>query len=145
MEWDVICGTEIWRAEDEEELDLPSGHLFVGAGGVKGSRGVGFLVHRRWKAGFKAFYAKSERVGVLDITIAGVALRLIVVYMPHTGYSDEEVESVYQTVGEARREGARQKRRVAVGGDFNAVVGKWVEGECLKISWARETREERRF
>ena len=99
LEWDIICGTETWRAADEEELDLPSGHLFVGAGGVKGSRGVGFFVHRRWKAGFEAFHAKSERVGVLDITIAGVALRLIVVYMPHTGYSDEEVESVYQTVG----------------------------------------------
>ena len=41
-----IGGTETWRPEDEEELDLPGCHLFVGAGGVKRSRGVGFLVHR---------------------------------------------------------------------------------------------------
>lgn len=127
-EWDFLFGTETWREDDQEVVDLPDGHMFVGAGGMKGSRGVGIFIHERWKGGFEAFRAINERVGVLDIKVAGIALRLIVVYMPHINYSDKEVDAVYDEVSRERRDAAKHGRRVAVGGDFNAVVGQRGEG-----------------
>ena len=44
IDWDTIFVTETWRAEREEVFDLAGGHLFVGSGGQRGSRGVAILV-----------------------------------------------------------------------------------------------------
>ena len=47
VDWDIILATESWRADKEEVLDLVSGHLFVGPGGLRGERGVALLIHKR--------------------------------------------------------------------------------------------------
>ena len=50
--------------------------------------------------------------------------------MPHVGYSDREVQKVYELVSEERLRAGERGRRFIVGGDFNAVVGKRLEGEA---------------
>ena len=46
--WDVLVLTETWREEKSETLEALDGHSWYGSGGSRGSKGVGFLLHRRW-------------------------------------------------------------------------------------------------
>ena len=101
--WDVAVLTETWREGREEVLDLPEGHLFLGSGGTRGERGVAILIHKRWKSGFRAFTAISERLALADFDIGGRNFRVAGVYMPHAGYPVDAVEEVYSAVDEARR------------------------------------------
>ena len=79
------CKEEIWKTND--------GHMFMGSGGQKGTRGVTIILHRRLVAGWKAFHAIDERVCAVDLDFNGVRFRWA--YMPHGGYGDDAVESVY--------------------------------------------------
>ena len=121
-EWDVLLGTETWREEQEEGLTLPGGHRFLGGGGVKG-RGVAIVLHERWKNAVQGRRAVSERLAWLDVTMHGKKLRLIAVYFPHMGYSEAEVEALYNDLSKVCGDARRAGRKVLVGGDFKAAVG----------------------
>ena len=49
--------------------------------------------------------------------------RIIAVYMPHSGYPDEDVEAVYASLERILQEARRKKMRSILAGDFNAEVG----------------------
>ena len=120
--WDLIVFSETWRAERVEVMRTEHGHTWLGSGGANHKRGVGFLLHRRWK--HLRFKPLSDRVGVIDLRILrGVVLRLIAVYMPHSGQPDEVVEQVYGLLEEQCREAKAQGYMTALTGDFNAEVG----------------------
>ena len=93
--WDVVLLSETWRAKTRERWLTEDGHMFCGAGGMKGERGTAILLHRRWTKSFSAFHAVSERVCAIDVGIGGRCLRFIAVYMPHGGYDDADVEGAY--------------------------------------------------
>ena len=44
---------------------------------------------------FTGFRAISERIGVGDFAIGDFKLMIVVVYMAHCDYSDEDAESIY--------------------------------------------------
>ena len=49
-----------------------------------------------------------------------VKMAFIVVYMPHCGYPDSNVEAIYNKLEIAIKEARRVGRLVLIGGDFNA-------------------------
>eukprot|EP00973_Karenia_brevis_P007859 1066357-Karenia_brevis.AAC.1 len=49
-------------------------------------------------------------------------LSLVVVYMPHGGYPDHEIQSVYGQLSDIVKEGRANKRKLIIGGDWNAEV-----------------------
>ena len=53
--------------------------------------------------------------------------------MPHVGYSDREVEEVYDLLKQERAHAAKTGRKLIFGGDWNAVVGKRYGGEPRSI------------
>ena len=55
----------------------------------------------------KSFYKKKK-------------LSLIVVYFPHSGYKDEEVQKVYDEVSKQLYYARARKRISIIGGDWNA-------------------------
>ena len=95
-EWDVVLLNETWREKKEEVWKNAAGHLFLGAGGMLGQRGVAIIMHRRLEARFKAFHAVSERLCAADVDIEGAKCRFISVYVPHDDYDDEVVEALYK-------------------------------------------------
>jgi exonuclease III len=126
FQWDIILLTETWRKMEEEVFELSSEqgrHLFIGAGGKAGERGVACLVHCRWKGGFYGHEVVSERLLSVDINIKGTPLRFVVPYMPHGGYADCHVDHMYVHVQRLHADAKRSKRRTIIGGDFNAVTG----------------------
>jgi hypothetical protein len=128
IQWDVVLVNETWR-ECKEEIWTISGHLFLGSGGTRGSKGVAILLHRRWVKGFRAFHAISERLCALDLNIRGKQTRTAAVYMPTSWHDDSLVESVYQDVSKLCVGARRLKRKLMLFGDFNAVVGRNIPGD----------------
>ena len=119
--WDVLAFSETWREAAEEIWESEHGHTWYGSGGTKQTRGVGFLLHRRWK--HLRFKPLTERACVLDIEMPARTLRIINTYMPHSDYSDLEVDAVYAML-EIELEQARRRRYLCTCvGDFNAEVG----------------------
>ena len=69
-DWDLFVLQETWRADACETLITSHGHLWYGSGGMRGQRGVGFLLHKKWKDNVCIFKPISERLGFLDIVIS---------------------------------------------------------------------------
>lgn len=97
--------------------------MWCGGGGFKGTRGTGFLVHRKWSV--RQHKVISERLSHVDIgsNVSTEALRLIAVYMPHSGYADEHVEEIYQELDHILALSKQQGISFCITGDFKAQVG----------------------
>ena len=45
IQWDVLILSETWREKKQERWRSRNGHMFCGAGGTRGERGVAILLH----------------------------------------------------------------------------------------------------
>ena len=100
--WDVIIFTETWREPVREVFVTDFGRTWFGSGGVRGARGVGILLNKRWS--YKSFTAISSRVCALDLRLGNHPLRIIGAYMPHGGHDDDDVEVVYNQLEDLLRD-----------------------------------------
>ena len=98
--WDIAFLNETWRTEQEELWRTEQDHIFGASGHESGRRGVGILLHKRWREHLIAFKPVSERICYLDVKIAGVRYRFVSVYFPDSTYSDMEVQKVYDELSE---------------------------------------------
>ena len=124
--WDLIVIVETWRESSEEFWKTSDGHMFCGAGGCKGKRGVAFLLHKCWAFDTlieDSFARATERIASLDLQIHGRRFRVIAAYFPHSGYSDAAVQSTYDILENLVHEGRRKGLSTILAGDFNAEVG----------------------
>ena len=79
--WDLLAFSETWREERSEQWFTKHGHTWFGSGDSKGQRGVGFVLHSRWR--HSLFKPISDRAAVLDFCAhQGIKIRAIAVYMP---------------------------------------------------------------
>ncbi|KAH7713983.1 endonuclease-reverse transcriptase [Aphelenchoides avenae] len=90
--------------------------------------GVGFIVHKSLCESIVAVDVSSSRVAVLKLRVPGqqAPLKVVQVYAPHSGYSDDEREEFY---AELERKLAEPSCRTIVLGDFNARIGAVAAGE----------------
>ena len=92
---------------------------------MKRSRGTGSLVNRRRTA--PSFRAVSERTSFIDIKVNGKFVRVVGVYMLHSGYQDADVDQVYDTLEGVVDEAGANHPHCIIAGDFNAEVGTLTE------------------
>ena len=130
--WDALVLTEMWREQSHEIFKTKYGHIWYGSGGVRGRKGVGILMNRRWPV--STFKPVCDRLCCLDLKLQdGSPMSLLGVYMPHALMPDEDVEAVYGSL-ECALSVARQKGyRVIIAGDFNAQVGTRTDDDDPKI------------
>jgi exonuclease III len=129
IQWDIFFISETWRKSKEEIWKSSKGHLFLGSGWAEGHRGVAIMIHRRHVRGFKGFHAVSERACAADVYIHGTRLRFISAYMPDSSYDLAEVEATYNQLDMLCNRAKQIHRRIVLGGDMNAVVGRSRPGE----------------
>ena len=122
-EWDVVVLTETKRELSREEVGTLGNHTFLGAGGCKGRRGVGFLVNERLKHKKRVFTCLSDRVATLELSFLSKKLCICGVYMPDSSYPDAEVEHVYNMLDELLAKVKRRRLGCVITGDLNAQVG----------------------
>lgn len=121
---DVIAINETWRTTKHELWTTQQGHhLFAGSGNDTNTRGVGFLIHSRWKNKLQRFAPVNERLAYIDIDIYKWKLRIITACFPHSGYCDAHVQRMYDTLSDLRSDALQKKRHTLITGDFNAQVG----------------------
>ena len=133
VQWDFVFLTETWRTETREILQLQTGDLFCGSGSENATRGVGFVVNKRWARNLKQFQCIDERVAFMDISVDGTDYRLIATYFPHSGYADYHVERLYSILSELHLEAKDKRLDVIIGGDFNADAGSHTEGDDCRV------------
>jgi hypothetical protein len=66
--------------------------LVYGIRGTKGQKGVGILLHKRWRDAMRAFRPVNERICWAEMDTGEKQLAFIAIYMPHGGCPDHEVE-----------------------------------------------------
>ncbi len=130
--WDAILVQETWRGKREENEIRGSGHRWLGSGGAGRKYRVGTLVHSGLRSAVDELRPLSPRLASLDLHIKGRKVTLIVVYVPHAGYTVEEVEALYEEVAQEVATAENKGAAVVIGGDFNAEAREAQEREDLR-------------
>ena len=133
VSWDAVTLNETMRVVKQECWITGGGHMFLAAGYSAHTRGVAILVHKKWTNHITKFRAVNERVAAVDIRHKQIRLRIISAYFPHSGYGDEEVQNMYNTLSELIREAREHKLEIIIGADCNAQVGIPEEDENTKF------------
>jgi hypothetical protein len=116
--------------------ELAAGHIWLGSGGAKrqgvggGKHGVGLLLHQRLAHSVISSKAMSARLLFVDLSLQGHKLRIICIYMPHTGYADHYVEEMYYSMDAVIHEARARGHNILIAGDWNAEVGGGLPGDC---------------
>ena len=87
------------------------------------TRGVALFVNRKWSKSIKKFHPINERIAMVDLKHKQIQLGVISAYFPHSGYGDEDVQEMYNTLSELIKEARDHKLKVVIGADCNAQVG----------------------
>ena len=128
--WDVVLFSETRATTNMVILD--GGHALYTSISDNACAGVGILLHERHVKQHNRILNVSGRVLALDFVANGKRVRSIAVYVPHCGYSVQDLEEVYEqlwcTISEARR----LKRSVIIGGDFNTQLFVGQRGILIK-------------
>jgi endonuclease/exonuclease/phosphatase family metal-dependent hydrolase len=74
----------------------------------------------------------SGRVLALDFTVNGKQMRSIAVYVPHCGYSVEDLEQTYNQLRCVTSEACHSKKAIIIGGDFNTQLNVGRRGILLQ-------------
>jgi hypothetical protein len=90
---------------------------------VKGKRGVGLFVHKKWKDCVETWKAISERLMMVDMKVAGHILRIVVAYFPTLLAPGAEVDDLYMQLDDIAGEAERLGYGCLVLADCNAVLG----------------------
>ena len=117
MVWDVFRIGEMRRRE-ECFITLQSGHLLYYSKANNGHAGVGFLINRIWtdhSEGKQHQHQSSRTCSVHN------KLKIVQVYAPTTSYSEEDINSFNNDVGETL---GKPNHYTTVMGDFNAQIRK---------------------
>ena len=130
--WNICILSETWRKQKTDYFVTKTGNTFMYAGCEAGRRGIGFLVNAEWSSCINNFVPVNERVAYLRITKQNVKLMVIGVYFPHTGYADDRVQELYDTLATIIDEAQTRKDHVIIGGDFNAEIGAHSEQDDTK-------------
>ncbi|XP_072022386.1 craniofacial development protein 2-like [Amphiura filiformis] len=130
FKWDIIGLCETKR-EGEGVVELQGGAWLYNQGKTednKDAKGIGFLIHPKFKDFVKGMKCHSNRVISVTVQLTGnKQLRIVQVYAPTSEYDDEAVEEVYEEIAKAIEES--EAEYTIVMGDFNAKIGSYQPGE----------------
>lgn len=108
---------------------MNGGHRWIGNGGERKcggtgcNHGVGILIHARLSKAIKRVTRLSPRSMFVDVQLGSCVMRVICIYMPHSGYDDAEVQLLYDLLDAVRNEATKRFYLLTICGDWNAEVG----------------------
>ena len=130
VEWDVVLFSETRAAKDKVILD--GGHALFSNISDNPFAGVAILLHAKHVNKSNRIYNVSGRVLALDLVVNKRRLRSIAVYVPHCGYSRQDLEETFEQLRCTVSEAQRKNRSVIIGGDFNTQYNVGVRGILLE-------------
>ena len=130
FKWDVIGLAETKR-RGEGLTELKGGTWLYNRGKTeddKNAKGIGFLIHNKFKDYVKEVKSYSNRVAAMKIQLTGKdEMCIIQVYAPTSDYDDITVEEFYEDINKAITDNSGTY--TVLMGDFNAKIGQREKGE----------------
>ena len=130
FKWDVIRLAETKR-RGEGLTELKGGTWLYNRGKTeddKNAKGIGFLIHNKFKDYVKEVKSYSNRVAAMKIQLTGKdEMCIIQVYAPTSDYDDITVEEFYEDINKAITDNSGTY--TVLMGDFNAKIGQREKGE----------------
>eukprot|EP00057_Strongylocentrotus_purpuratus_P009229 XP_011663703.1 PREDICTED: uncharacterized protein LOC105438068 [Strongylocentrotus purpuratus] len=130
FKWDVIGLAETKR-QGEGLTELKGGTWLYNRGKTdddKNAKGIGFLIHNKFKDYVKGVKSYSNRVAAMKIQLTGKdEMCIIQVYAPTSDYDDITVEEFYEDINKAITDNSGTY--TVLMGDFNAKIGQREKGE----------------
>lgn len=128
LNWDIIGMCETRRGS--EEINEFSEYILYHTKSTKGLNGVGFLVKKHLKKDIIYFKSYSDRVATLNISLPNKnVLSMVQAYAPTEKCKDVELNAFYEVLELALE--AEHSNNLIIMGDFNAQIGKALQGEEL--------------
>ena len=100
------------------------------SGGDKNERGVGLLLHQYISKCVLGYWTVSDSVLMVKIHGNPFNIIIIVVYVPTTGSTEEEIDTFYETLKEAKSQCKPKEVNIIIG-DLNAKVGSETDGRTV--------------
>lgn len=115
----------------KNEGDFWSGdHRIIFSGDNASTTGVGVVLDRKWGRRVKSYMLFSDRIMLIKLEVEGEHLAIMQTYMPTSGYSEEELEVVYEQIEEVLSY-VKENETLIILGDWNAVVGEGSDEEVI--------------
>jgi exonuclease III len=93
------------------------------SGGDRAERGVAIVVHKSIVKSVVKKSVYSDRIIAVKLKAETVSMLTVQVYMPTSGYEDDEVEELYDIIEEILGEVGKGETNTIIMGDWNSVVG----------------------
>jgi endonuclease/exonuclease/phosphatase family metal-dependent hydrolase len=112
-------------------IELDGGHRLMTTLASNPAAGAAILVHKRHVPRVSRSAAVGDRIIFVDVTVGGRKLRIIAVYLPHSGYERSLLDETYDQLGLVISEAQAAGRAIVLGGDFNSQSGHSARGDLL--------------
>ena len=130
FKWDVV-GLAETKIHGEGLTELKGGAWLYNRGKTEednSAKGIGFLIHTKFKDYVKEVRSVSNRVAYMKIQLTGnTEMCIIQVYAPTSDYDDSVVEEMYEDINKIMKD--FPSTHTILMGDFNAKIGQREEGE----------------
>ena len=128
ISWDVVCFSESQAAAGDHLLS--GGHrLITHKGSTYG--GVAVLIHSQYGQYVVSHHSFGDRVLAVRVGDFGARLCIISVYVPHAGYSMDDVIETYNQLCIAVAWGRKYTNNITIGGDFNTSISSGLRSHLL--------------
>ncbi|XP_039290975.1 craniofacial development protein 2-like [Nilaparvata lugens] len=115
----------------KDEGDFWSGdYRIIFSGDKRSTTGVEIVLDKKWGGRVKSYMLFSDRIILIKLESAGEHIAIMQLYMPTSGYSDEDLEEVYEQIEEVLNY-VKDNETLIILGDWNAVVGEGRDGEVI--------------
>ncbi|MGX9987587.1 reverse transcriptase domain-containing protein [Soonwooa purpurea] len=132
-----VCETR-WRNNGDF---ITENHRIIYSGGERNEKGVGLILDRHHMRCVLGYCQLSERILIVKLRGTPFNIAIIVVYAPTAQSNDEEIDTFYTTLDNARAQ-LKSQEIIIVMGDLNAKVGSDTAGETTG-KYGLGTRNER--
>ena len=108
------------------------GHRLITQLGKNKYGGVAILIHERYADSIATIREFGERVLAVRIRDNSIKLTVISVYVPHAGYSVDDLHELYKKLRKATAWASSYSSRIIIGGDFNTQLDVGYRGKLLQ-------------
>ena len=90
------------------------------------------MVHHRWTTNIKHTICLNDRVMAVDLKISQKTIRLIAVYLPHSGYDRKYFQDTFTDIEVLANDAMDKGYTIILGGDFNLSLDQGYRREVME-------------
>ena len=138
IDWDRIIFPK--ARHESGKFEIADGHILFAVGNRQEASGVAILVHNKHVRNKMKHYVHNHRLLQLNINLSGVNFAIFGCYLPHAGYAEENVRSLYDLMSCQISRARSQRRNIVVAGDFQTELDVNLHRGLMLLQWSDENK-----